>query len=118
MGHSMIDEKEIRSLMRGIAPVIAEHIDAKISATDLSIGELAEEFDKIYRRIEPLERELIELRARSAFQYRGVWKADDMYAAGDFVTFQGGLWHCSVDSTKAKPGNGPPWTLAVKSGAR
>jgi hypothetical protein len=88
----------------------------KTSAASLSIADLAEHFDKVYQRIEPLERELVELRARSAFQYRGVWKADNMYAAGDFVTCQGGIWHCGADGTKAKPGGGRPWTLAVKSG--
>jgi hypothetical protein len=94
-------ENEVKVLMRAIGPILADHVDTKIS-----------------QRLEPLERELVELRARSAFQYRGVWKSDDMYAAGDFVTYQGGIWHCSADSTKAKPGGGLPWTLAVKSGAR
>jgi hypothetical protein len=94
-------------------------ITEKTSCASISIDDMATAIEEaIHRAIEPLERELVELRARSAFRYCGVWKADDMYAAGDFVTFQGGVWHCGADGTKAKPGGGPPWVLAVKSGAR
>jgi hypothetical protein len=94
-------------------------VTEKTSVASLSIDDVASVVDEaIHRAIEPLQAELVELRARSAFQYRGVWKSEDMYRAGDFVTFQGGIWHCSVDSTKVKPGGGPPWVLAVKSGAR
>lgn len=52
-----------------------------------------------------------------AAAYRGVWKEGEEYTLGDFVTLSGSLWHCNVDAgTKAKPGTGEDWTLAVKRG--
>jgi hypothetical protein len=54
-----------------------------------------------------------------AAAYRGVWQEADAYTMGDFVTLGGSLWHCNVAEdklTKAKPGTGEDWTLAVKRG--
>lgn len=48
------------------------------------------------------------------FAYRGVWQAAIDYQRGMFVTFEGSMWHCNADSTRAKPGTGSDWTLAVK----
>lgn len=58
--------------------------------------------------------------------YRGVWKEGEEYTLGDFVTLGGSLWHCNFHAygdendpnpgTKAKPGTGEDWTLAVKRG--
>jgi hypothetical protein len=54
-----------------------------------------------------------------AAAYRGVWNEAEAYTMGDFVTLGGSLWHCNVPEdklTKAKPGTGEDWTLAVKRG--
>lgn len=48
--------------------------------------------------------------------YKGVWKEDEGYALGDFVTLAGSTWHCNVPETKTKPGTSDDWTLAVKRG--
>ena len=51
----------------------------------------------------------------SEFQYCGVWH-DGAYKRGNFVTYDGSVWHCNVD-TCTKPGVDPiVWTLAVKHG--
>lgn len=48
-------------------------------------------------------------------EYRGVWK-DGSYLPGDFVTWNGSVWHCGAATTD-KPGAGSTaWTLAVKAG--
>jgi hypothetical protein len=49
--------------------------------------------------------------------YRGVFKADKTYQAGDTVTWGGSLWHCD-EPTADKPGEigSKGWTLAAKRG--
>jgi hypothetical protein len=48
--------------------------------------------------------------------YRGIWKSDVQYQAGEFVTHQGSLWASTIDSTGCRPGDGIIWKLAVKRG--
>ncbi len=48
------------------------------------------------------------------FPYKGVWQASGDYQRGMFVTFEGSIWHCNADVTRAKPGSSSDWTLAVK----
>lgn len=51
-----------------------------------------------------------------ALIYRGVYKAEHAYEAGDTVTWGGSIWHCGAATTD-KPGEGSEaWTLAVKRG--
>jgi hypothetical protein len=52
-----------------------------------------------------------------ADSYRGVFKQGESYKRGELCTDQGGLWFCNAD-TQTRPGSGPHWTLAVKSGER
>ena len=49
--------------------------------------------------------------------YRGVFKAEKSYLAGDTVTWGGSLWHCD-EPTSYKPGEvgSKGWTLAAKRG--
>lgn len=49
--------------------------------------------------------------------YRGVFKAEQSYLAGDTVTWGGSLWHCD-EPTSDKPGEvgSKGWTLAAKRG--
>lgn len=46
---------------------------------------------------------------------RGVYKAESEYQRGDAVTWAGSLW-IAQGETKAKPGEGDGWRLAVKKG--
>ncbi|WP_082953911.1 hypothetical protein [Mesorhizobium sp. AA23] len=67
-------------------------------------------------RIAELEDRLKELEERS-FDYKGVWKADETYKRGHFVTHSGSLWHCELAGSGIVPGNGAAgWRLAVKRG--
>lgn len=49
------------------------------------------------------------------FKYCGVWQRAAEYKHGNFVTFEGAVWHCNK-ATTTKPGTSEDWTLAVKSG--
>lgn len=47
--------------------------------------------------------------------YCGVHVPEKSYVVGEFVTYQGSLWHCNEPTTN-RPGDGSrSWTLAVKS---
>jgi len=49
--------------------------------------------------------------------YRGVWRSDEAYMPGDYVTHSGSLWHGNIESKGLRPGDGNlGWTMAVKSG--
>jgi hypothetical protein len=49
--------------------------------------------------------------------YRQIFNPEQEYAAGDVVTYGGSAWHCQVETTKNKPGNGTQdWRLMVKEG--
>jgi hypothetical protein len=77
--------------------------------------------------IEPLERELAEVKSRQSIaeakapiNFRGVYAPGVIYDKGDAVTRQGGLW-IALERTASLPGGTAPesrsWQLAVKSGA-
>ncbi|MGY6517386.1 MAG: hypothetical protein ACXIUZ_01600 [Lysobacteraceae bacterium] len=75
-------------------------------------------FKKRDERIAKLESRIDEAERKGfGIRYAGVWKPGKHYTEGQFATFQGGLWHCNAD-TDTRPGTGPHWTLAVKSGER
>ena len=73
--------------------------------------------DQIEKANAPLRQRIEELENRiSQFRYCGVWVDGARYERGNFVTHNGSVWHCDVD-TDAKPGtNNVVWTLAVKHG--
>jgi hypothetical protein len=49
------------------------------------------------------------------FGYVGVWREGGTYQRGNFVTMDGGLWHCCRDDATTRPGtNGDDWRLCVK----
>lgn len=49
--------------------------------------------------------------------YRQIFNPEQEYTAGDVVTYGGSAWHCQVETTKNKPGNGTQdWRLMVKEG--
>jgi hypothetical protein len=51
-----------------------------------------------------------------AMIYRGLWKEDETYNAGDVVTRSGAMWHCNKDNPEGKPGDSEDWQLCVKKG--
>ncbi len=68
--------------------------------------------------IQSLKKRLAEIEKRKVFPYLGTWKGDVEYPEGYFVTHAGGIWHSNAPTTGERPGSGPGWVLAVKSGAR
>ena len=72
--------------------------------------------DRIKKENALLLARIADLESRmSEFQYCGVWH-DGAYKRGNFVTHDGSVWHCNVDTCE-KPGtDSTAWTLAVKHG--
>lgn len=62
------------------------------------------------------EKRLKALESRPVLSYRGVWKADQDYLAGNLVTHSGSMFHCHKQ-TREKPGESDAWQLCVKRGA-
>ncbi len=51
--------------------------------------------------------------------YCGAWRADETYAAGEYVSHDGGMWLCLAPATGVRPGRADAatyWRLVVKSG--
>jgi hypothetical protein len=63
-------------------------------------------------------RQVVREHKTSIIIYRDVYKSDQFYSRGDFVTWAGSVWHCqSQEPTKDEPGTGSKaWRLAVKRG--
>lgn len=69
-------------------------------------------------RCAALETKITLLEQRS-FTYQGVWKDGRVYGVGQFVTYDGSLWHSNIFANKQKPGDGDAaWTLCVRRGER
>lgn len=63
-----------------------------------------------------LELRLKALEESDAIPYQGTYENDRQYQRGQFVTFNGSLWHANK-TTKQSPGSGSSdWQLAVKRG--
>jgi hypothetical protein len=70
------------------------------------------------RRCAALETKIALLEQRS-LSYQGVWKDGKVYGLGNFVTFDGALWHSNIFHNKQQPGDGnAAWSLAVRRGER
>lgn len=103
----MIDKDLMKSLIRGIAPVIRAEIIKRV--------ELA---------IEPLQTQIADLRSQLAEErerprglaYQGTWQRAAFYHRHDGVTWGGQVWVCVVDKTQVQPGEGAAWQLAVRKG--
>ncbi len=67
------------------------------------------------KKIERLETTIAELKARPTLKYMGVHEKAREYSPGEFVTWDGALWHCNV-RTHDRPGISTDWVLAVKRG--
>lgn len=98
---------------------------AKLRGPEVRTAALPEDFwrqvaalfkDYVQRQLEPLRAELVEVRKElAAHEYKGTWQADTTYAKHNFTTHGGSLW-IATRETRARPGNGPDWRLAVKKG--
>lgn len=88
-----------------------------INNSDLAF--LAKAWGPVLRdAIEPLRREIAELKARPTMTYRGVWNAGEEYTPGAVVTDQGSLWTCREATGAYRPGTSPHWQLMCKAGGK
>jgi hypothetical protein len=73
--------------------------------------------EKIKEAVSPLKREIAELKAaQKNFRYIGVWDAAARYQAGNFVTVDGSLWHCNMETVNRPGRDVGAWTLVCKRG--
>jgi len=88
-----------------------------VAAWIVSHKQRSEEWLKLaFARIETLERQLKQAKAAPALTYKGPWRQGDETLPGEFVTFQGSVWHCNK-KTMSRPSDNPgAYTLAVKAG--
>jgi hypothetical protein len=126
-----LTESEQRALIQGLK-------DKTISIADASDLVPDEPFEFTYRelgflhqmnennmkrneKIAALERQVAALEQRPTLSYEGVWQQTTPYTPGQFVTFNGSVWHCEAPSVGVRPGSvrpdmSPAWKLAVKCG--
>ena len=71
--------------------------------------------ERILQETTPLQARIEALEQRPLFEYAGVWKPDEQYVRGQFISFDGSLWHTNCTTT-ARPGTSSDHTLAVKHG--
>lgn len=125
-------QDEVKALMAGIAPVLKEYVDERLSklsttAAGLTTGHemQAEEiikkgfefckgyidrgFDVAGERLAALETKV------ENFKHVGTWSSGKRYKHGNFVTDKGSMWHALAD-TDERPGESNAWQLVVKRG--
>jgi hypothetical protein len=64
----------------------------------------------VMQAVQLLRKEIAE-----GLRYRGTWEPDVDYVTNDLVSFAGGAHVALGPSRGQRPGQGPPWKLAVKS---
>jgi hypothetical protein len=84
-------------------------VDDQLERTCQDIGKfLAEQLNPLVDRIRVLEENQV--------TFGGTWKDGESYPEKRLVSFRGGLWLSRVPQNTTRPGEGPSWRLAVKSG--
>src|SRR5262245_28109718 len=78
-----------------------------------AIGKATRQF--VDNETAPLKARIKELEAKQ-LTLGGVWKPNCVYGENCLVSYRGGLWLSRVPSNSTRPGTGPSWRLAVKSG--
>lgn len=64
-----------------------------------------------------LKKRIAELESRTAnFRYCGVFKQGEAYVLGNFVTYEGSVWHANRATVEAPGTPNGAWQLAVKRG--
>jgi hypothetical protein len=78
----------------------------------LEMADVIKEF--VASEVAPIKARLAELETKG-FRYRGVFEYGNDYYEGNAVTMDGQLWICK-HTTRARPGDGGDWQLAVRRG--
>jgi hypothetical protein len=77
---------------------------------------LTKRIEALEQKNAALEKQIAELQMA---KWVGVWNESTEYKAGNFVTWDGSIWHADIDSRGVRPGpttGGKIWTLAGKRG--
>jgi hypothetical protein len=74
-----------------------------------ALGKVIDANNRLVERVAHLE-------ARPELKYLGVWRHDQVYGSGTFITDNGSLWHAQRASVGERPGAGDAWILAAKKG--
>jgi hypothetical protein len=114
-------EPELAALIRGIAPVIKDHVHQQ--STDIIADVIVETIKRTMAprdaRIAALEAKVAAFEARGpGVDYKGTFTEGTSYPKGSLCTRGGGLWLALSDTT-VSPGSGSnpgAWRLIVKSG--
>ena len=96
--HGTFDGKELgQAIVESVKAYVDRTVNARCAALETKIA-LLEQRD---------------------FSYQGVWKDGKIYGVGQFVTYDGSLWHSNIFHNTQQPGNGnAAWTLCVRRGER
>ena len=94
-------EKLMDEILRTIAAV-KNQLDARVSAHETRLLALEA------RPVQP-----------AAVKFQGVWQRASEYTRDESATFDGSMWTCITDRTRAQPGTDPrAWQLSQKKDAR
>jgi hypothetical protein len=75
------------------------------------------EHEALRSLISALSDRLAEVEKRETnLRYCGVFEIGRTYQEGNFVTFDGSIWHCKA-ATQTRPGQSDRWVLACKRGS-
>jgi hypothetical protein len=100
------------NVMEGLAIGVAQAIADAVKPLQERIDALEQK-----RGLAGIAARIAELEQRPGLKYCGVFDPEQSYVSGDFCTFRGSIWHCSIPSTGERPGGAAGvWTLAVKHG--
>jgi hypothetical protein len=91
-----------------------------LSRSKNKFGKLEKNYESLFVRLGTTQHS-VEARLKAikdpALKYCGVWQEGVEYEEGNFVTFNGAMFHCNGRTTTSRPGSGDKgWTLCVKSG--
>lgn len=79
-------------------------------------GDIAKLDDGAANRLAALEKRCAELEQKALNGYdRGIWREDDAYQKGDWVTHDGALWIVQRAAKGERPGKSDAYRLAVKA---
>jgi hypothetical protein len=102
--------KRIDAMVAGIAPVVKQYVEQRLTRLSEMLGEEAGMMEKrLADRINKLEN-------RKELCYRGDWQPNTSYVENSATTHDGSLW-IAKEHTSTKPGGGNvAWQLCVKKG--
>lgn len=92
------------TLINGVEKIV----NARLGPIRKAMTQVSDAVFAIDNRLKNIEQKLSS--ESEQMRYRGMWQAAIQYKAGDVVTHEDTLWHCSVDAEKGvRPRRGDAW---------